>query len=526
MRNVYKLFLIAFSFIALTAVLALVLPSNTKAGSDCDGNAVIYCGVSSTYDLNKKIKNGTGKPYQSGSELTALFSRYGYTAADAGNLKSGYVNKNNTVTVGGKVVASGVYSMGRHWTQGSTDVPGVSYPLYLRHPQYSFVSQSIPAYILYNYDGSFRMAIIASCGNIVPGTIKTKPKEAAPTYRLNINKWNDLNGDQVRQPNEPVLPGWTFDITGPNGYARTVTTSPNGGITVTHLANGTYTVRERLQNGWTPTTSAVQTITIRNADGTLWFGNRQRSAQLYALTIYKWHDVNGDGARQVTEPLLSGWTFDVRGTNYANAVTTGTNGSVRIAGLNQGTYTVVERSQPNWVPTTSTNQTINLTNNFDAWFGNRYNSAQRGSLAVYKFEDINGDTLQATNEPLLAGWQFNVVGPGTNTTLTTDANGSAILTNLADGVYTITEINQVGWTNTTGLTRTVIISNANDQVAIFGNRRQGGSNGGGGEGSIGTLSSSGPGDMAGAIAASMSLSGGALAWMRSRKNFKKALKQR
>lgn len=535
MKSLFKIVGIIFSLVAIAALISLALPKNTKASMDCDGNAIIYCGVTSPSNLNSKIKNGTGKPNQSGAELTALFSRYGYTAADAGSIRYGFVNKNNTVTVNGKVIASNVYSMGRHWTTGSVAVPGISYPLYLRHPANSFVSNSIPAYILYNYDGSFRMAIITSCGNIVPGTIKNRPlpqpqPQPQPLlyYDLGINKWNDLNGDQVRQANEPLLTGWSFDITGPNGFAQTVTTGVYGGVTVTHLLPGTYTVSERTQAGWTPTTSTVQVATITNANAGLWFGNRQNSIvnTQYALTIYKWHDVNGDGVRQVTEPLLSGWTFDVRGTNYANAVTTGPSGSVRIANLNPGNYTIVEQSQTNWVATTSASQSIVLSNDFDAWFGNRFESPRRGSLTVYKFEDRNGDTLQDAGEPLLANWQFTVAGPGVNTTITTDNNGSAALTNLADGVYTVTEVNQNGWQNTTGLVRTTAIVSSSDQVVYFGNRRTGINPPPPGGGEITRLSTSGPGEMAGAIMASMSLSGGYLAWIRSKKNLRKALRRK
>lgn len=143
---------------------------------DYDSNAVVYGGVYSVSELNNKLNGGTGKPYQSSAELKALFAKYGIGQADFGQLTNGYVTKHNQVVVNGKIVAYNVYTMGRHDIAGSTRISGLSYPLYLRHPSVSFVSDNLPAFVSMNYDGTYAYAILKPCGNIVTGPgVKTRP---------------------------------------------------------------------------------------------------------------------------------------------------------------------------------------------------------------------------------------------------------------------------------------------------------------------------------------------------------------
>ena len=143
---------------------------------DNDSNAVIYGGAYSISELKSNLNDGTGKSYQTGANLTALFAKYGIKQSDFGQLVDGTVNKKNQVVVNGKIVASNVYTMGRHDISGSTKISGLSYPLYLRHPSVSFLSDNMPAFVSINYDGSYAYAILKPCGNIVVGPgIKVKP---------------------------------------------------------------------------------------------------------------------------------------------------------------------------------------------------------------------------------------------------------------------------------------------------------------------------------------------------------------
>ncbi|MEK7447179.1 MAG: DUF11 domain-containing protein [Patescibacteria group bacterium] len=92
---------------------------------------------------------------------------------------------------------------------------------------------------------------------------------------ITVNKYNDLNGDAVRQENEPLLPNWKFTLKGTN-LEDTKTTNSGGSLTYAGLEEGQYSVTEELQNGWKSTTGISQ-LTRVCPDKTLWFGNQQVS---------------------------------------------------------------------------------------------------------------------------------------------------------------------------------------------------------------------------------------------------------
>jgi len=67
-----------------------------------------------------------------------------------------------------------------------------------------------------------------------------------------------------------------------------------------------------------------------------------------------------------------------------------------------------------------------------------------------KFEDINGNGALNSGEPHLAGWNIKATDSAANSqTTTTDASGNYSLTVAAPGTYTISELPQTGWTQTT-----------------------------------------------------------------------------
>jgi hypothetical protein len=360
---------------ALIALGFMFTPQAATA-ADCDGNAVIYCGITSVSNLNYKLAHGTGKQYQSAKELTYLFGMYGYNAGNTEvKIVEGSVTKTNKVYAGGKLIASDVYSMGRHKTAGSWSVPNISYPLYFRHPQYSFNSSSLPAYIVLNYDGSFRMAIIKSCGNIVPGRIVHKPVPT-PRYSLTIVKFNDLNHNGVQDAGEPVLPNWAFTVRG-GAINGTYITNANGMIVVSNLAAGSYVASEVMQADWQASTPSTQVATITNANISLAFGNYHviPASDQVRVRVIKYNDVNSDRVEGEGETRLAGWQFRVTGPNGFNIViVTEANGEAVVSNLPVGIYTVTEIAQSGWVLTTDASITRTVTTDTatqDFIFGNR-----------------------------------------------------------------------------------------------------------------------------------------------------------
>lgn len=333
------------------------LPITVNAAArDCDSNAVIYCGAYTTEELARKINNGTTGPNQSSAQLKALFAKYNIYTSDFSKLKNGRVTSNNRVYVGDKIVKYDALSMGRSYMPGSTDVPGISYDLWLRHPSVSFRSSSLDAFVYLNDDGSMRYAIIKSCGNIVPGRMPL------PTYKLSVIKFNDLNMDKIRQSAEPKLSGFNFKITGPSGYNKTVQTGATGTINVSGLKPGTYTITETQKAGWVSTTGLTKTVKITTKDATVAFGNALvKKTEDTKIQIIKFNDQNENKAMDDEESLLSGWTFKVEGTGFYETVVTDANGQSLISGLKPGTYTVTENLQNGWKNTTGLSITKSVT---------------------------------------------------------------------------------------------------------------------------------------------------------------------
>ena len=90
-----------------------------------------------------------------------------------------------------------------------------------------------------------------------------------------------------------------------------------------------------------------------------------------------------------------------------------------------------------------------------------------GTLVIFKYEDLNGDSIHDIGEPGLDGWEFNISGVGTRTT-----SGGGYITepNLVPGDYTITETAQPDWTCTTANPRIATVTSGATTWINFGNQ--------------------------------------------------------
>ena len=195
-------------------------------------------------------------------------------------------------------------------------------------------------------------------------------------------KFNDLNGNGVRNPGEPGLAGITIFLDANNNGVLdpgevSTTSDVNGNYTFANLGPGTYHVREVVPVGSMQTTvnpAAIVVSSGTNITGVL-FGN----FKLISISGIKFNDLNGNGVRNAGEPGLAGVTVFLDTNNNGvldpgeRHTTTGVNGTYSFANLGPGTYRVREVAQSGWIQ--MTNKPSNIvarsgTNVTNVLFGN------------------------------------------------------------------------------------------------------------------------------------------------------------
>ncbi|KKM04276.1 hypothetical protein LCGC14_1765860, partial [marine sediment metagenome] len=196
-------------------------------------------------------------------------------------------------------------------------------------------------------------------------------------------KFEDFNGDGVHDAGETGLDGWTIELVDPatgtvldTQVTAGVDLDENGTIdpetetglyTFEGLLPGSYEVREVLQAGWVQTLPNPSPYSIELAYGQDLagqdFGNWAIPSEIHGQ---KWHDINGDGVRDVGDVGLNGWTIELvdpsDGSVVGTAVTAGVDldedgtidpeteaGLYSFTGLSRGNYEVREVVQAGWV---------------------------------------------------------------------------------------------------------------------------------------------------------------------------------
>ncbi|MCA9061494.1 MAG: hypothetical protein KDA96_00465 [Planctomycetaceae bacterium] len=222
-------------------------------------------------------------------------------------------------------------------------------------------------------------------------------------------KWNDLNGDGLRQPGEPWLNGWTIELLDLQGriVQSTVTMDMDldssgdinpedeaGWYWLTGILPGSYLLREQQQPEWQQTApfDSLQLdvwlldndyrFTQTSNDWLNWGGLSEKwfySRQGYCFitpggSIYHW---NGSPAQALTGTLLGETSPD-----YYQS-------------LSQVCEPVLPAESQILV---SAGQTVS-----DRNFGNQH-VPPAGGIHGRKWEDLNGDGIRQSTEPWLNGW--------------------------------------------------------------------------------------------------------------------------
>jgi Ca2+-binding RTX toxin-like protein len=124
-------------------------------------------------------------------------------------------------------------------------------------------------------------------------------------------KWEDRNGNGIREPGEPALEGWTieFDEDSDGEVDLSAVTDEEGRYRIENVGAGTHTVGEVLQKGWkltSPGGAGSHVVTPESGQDVsgLDFGNQALPALLLG-TVF--NDLDEDGERETGEPGLPGF---------------------------------------------------------------------------------------------------------------------------------------------------------------------------------------------------------------------------
>ncbi|AFY47683.1 CARDB domain-containing protein,putative collagen-binding protein,Calx-beta domain-containing protein,subtilase family protease [Nostoc sp. PCC 7524] len=222
---------------------------------------------------------------------------------------------------------------------------------------------------------SFYSVAADHAGNVEapPTTADALIRVAGGLASLGDLVWVDSNANGLRDADEPGLAGVSINLyDGSNTLVATTTTDTNGIYSFTDLNPGDYVVEfvpgtgylfspqnqgsnSALDSDADPTSGRSLTVTLNPRDN-----NLTVDAGVYQFATIqgqKFHDLDGDGVKDPTEPGLSGWTIYLDANRNGQLDTseistvTDANGNYIFTDLKPGTYNVAEVMQPGWQQT-------------------------------------------------------------------------------------------------------------------------------------------------------------------------------
>ena len=314
--------------------------------------------------------------------------------------------------------------------------------------------------------------------------------------------FNDLNADAMRNIDattgdytEPGLSGWTVfvDLNSNNVLDATdlsTTTDPHGVYNFVSLDAGDYEVIELLPDSWdvSPGTDSKQTVQVQGGQQTVADDFANFTVLNGSISGTVWNDVNRNGARDFDaltglylEPGLSGWQVfvDLNRNLVADAGEptqfTNTNGEYEFLDLQVGDYKVQEVVPSGWevAPTFDDRYTVTVFSgsNSVAEFAN-YNAADAGpgSLSGVIWNDLDGDGVRESSEPMLSGWNVyldanndGVLSVG-EPEMSTASDGGYRFDGVAAGTVTVRLIPVTGWRATSPSSNNLTVTLRGGQI--------------------------------------------------------------
>ena len=294
--------------------------------SDCSNNAVVQCGFSSISNLRDKY-NRDATP-----GMRNIYSYFGLTSdvINHASYKTATVYKSGSIVVDGKTVATGAYSAGRYYINGSTKHTVGGTTFYVRSTTASFLSSSMKGIAFFNSKGAFIGVALYDCGNPVGG--KPVPPPKPPVYSCTSLKaieadrttFNFITDAMAKDG--AVIKNYTYNF----GDGSTKTTGAS--TSHSYAKEGTYTVKVAVNisvNGKSVTAPTCTTkVTVK-------------PAPVYACTSLKATQVDRTTFNFVTDATakngaaIKNYTY-----TFGDGSTQTTGASVKHSYTKVGTYTI------------------------------------------------------------------------------------------------------------------------------------------------------------------------------------------
>ena len=227
----------------------------------------------------------------------------------------------------------------------------------------------------------------------------------------------------VKTADDGNVEGIEFIITGGAEPAhpfesRTVYTDANGEILLPDLHEGEYFIYETIPEGYIGTEFKMVVVEYGKTT-TVEFHNELKKGNL-------------DIIKTSEDGNIEGINFTITGNGVNKSVTTDANGRVLVEGLVPGTYTVTEGQYDQYVKQEAKTVVVEYDKTATVEF---HNVVNYGGIKIIK----------TSEDEKVSEIEFVVKGNGVKKTVTTDASGVAVVSDLMAGEYTVTEKNSDGY---------------------------------------------------------------------------------
>lgn len=287
-------------------------------------------------------------------------------------------------------------------------------------------------------------------------------------------KWSDADADGVKDPDEPQMAGIQVKLLKSGSVAATAITDSQGRYAFTGLRAGTYRVEEVVPEGWEqtyPLLPGYHERVIRSGSNftDCDFGN----VQFGSIRPLKVHDRNQNLLRDAGEELLGGWTmhlWDLEGWEFGSPIVTTEDTATTPAwdAVPSGQYIVSEDDLPGWDNTAPTTQTVAVAPGQESLVS--FFNVGLGDIHGHKFHDYDRDSVMTAADDPIEGWLITLAQNGeTVEQARTDDGGYYCFSDLAPGIYTVSEEERDNWTVTTGVCETVTVTPLSSTRIDFGN---------------------------------------------------------